>query len=617
MSDQQSQQAYDAWNSDPTRPPGDGTLATVAGISVFAVCLAGAILAQAAWLQYAHNGNWVLWLHTVVHQHIPGVGWLLSHAGHWRWYRLATSPTPIYIGVFTGMVLSPLTSWYAYERSRQPGLQHIRGRERVEGIAAVDALQAEMGDEQEWGGEGIRLIRTPDDDEITISQDRETRHLMVLGSVGGGKTTVLRNLIDATRERGDRLLVFDNKSDFSLTHEDGDDVAIFAPWSAAQYAWDVDADIQSAADAREFSSALIPVSDRDPLWGSAARAIVTALIIRVQDEAQKARKRWRLINVVKLLQEGDKTIQASVRDYTPEMESLVKDLQSKTTVSILINVRAFVRPLLDLADAWDRCQSKKRISIRRWLENEDGDDGIKTLVLQGSGAYSTVQESMTQAIMSSVIRRVTSHEITDVTPNDRRVWVFADEMPQFGQIDGFSRLLEVGRSKGIRVAIGVQDLAQLRAIYDDDAVESWSSLVGTTVVCRTQGTETPRKLSQMIGQRRVKIYQPGGSRGGQQQPDQSLSAQYQETDIPVMCADEFGRVLGTHSSGVRVGVHTGGDYFFVIDAVHLHEGQKTPVRKFAPAKWTLPGWRSFEPAEPPSSDDDADEDQQSAETEVE
>src|SRR5262249_50270100 len=61
--------------------------------------------------------------------------------------------------------------------------------------------------EREVHGRGVALVPS-----IPLSRDRETRHFLILGSVGGETQTMLHLIIEAI-SRDDSVLVLDTKGD--------------------------------------------------------------------------------------------------------------------------------------------------------------------------------------------------------------------------------------------------------------------------------------------------------------------------------------------------------------------------------------------------------------------
>jgi len=419
---------------------------------------------------------------------------------------------------------------------------HEAGRQLLVGKAALRAAQEEAGEEAEVSGEGV-LIHP----QIAVSLDRETRHLMILGSTGGGKTVVMLPLIQEAQERGDKLLIYDNKGDFTSSIEGH----LFAPWDSRCLAWDVAADCLNRADARRLAEQLI-ADTKEPIWSEGARAILVALIAMLQQTRGQA---WDFRDLVDAASAPFKDLQKIVFTHYPEGFRAVEQ-PGKTVQSFLISINTSLSHICDLADAW---AGRPKWSLRRWIldpKSPEARHPVQTLILQGSGRYKPLRRAYIQAVVSTLASIICDPECPD--SRKRRVWLFLDEFKQLGKLNDFDGFLEVGRSKGLRCVLGFQDVAQIRELYSRDAADAWSSMVGSFVVCRTQGVETPAWLAKLIGTRRVLRWTATQAEGG------GRTTAYQPEELPVVRADEITTFLGPTKKGVQAIWFPGGPFAYLL-----------------------------------------------------
>jgi hypothetical protein len=173
------------------------------------------------------------------------------------------------------------------------------------------------------------------------------------------------------------------------------------------------------------------------------------------------------------------------------------------------------------------------------------------------------------------------------------MWLFLDEFPQLGKVENIEKFVEIGRSKGIRTVLAAQDINQIRAAYSHEWANALSSMVGTTIACRTQGAETPRWLSELIGDRQVKRYSPTfsapvGPMGGYATAPQRTD-NWAVADEPVIAPDEFG-LLGPGPGGVTALLIPGGSFVYKLTWPFTKLPGSAPPT--LPAPWTEPGWPS-------------------------
>ncbi|NOR70360.1 MAG: type IV secretion system DNA-binding domain-containing protein [Methylomarinum sp.] len=475
--------------------------------------------------------------------------------------------------------------YYFYLADAPLLITHIKGRQLLTGKAAIKKWLKKQKKAEEYGGVGIPLITTPEGVELGLSDRDETDHCLLIAGTGGGKTTVLFPRIEAAIRRGDQVLLFDNKSDFTASLSSAKNVILVAPWDARGWAWDVAADIQNRSDAEAFAAALILSSGDNPMWANAARNILTAIIIRAQREHPG---KWTFQFITDVFSAGAPEIKATVEKYTPEYSVSVEDMTGKTAQSVLLNLVSFLSPVFTLADAWARCPVKGRFSIKRWLHNK-GEEANKTLLIQGNGAHEELQKSITQSIISSIKREVTSPRVSESTT--RHVSIFLDEFPQLGKLEGFDNLVVVGRSKGVRLTIAIQDVSQLKEIYGNNITQTWLSNFSTLIVGKLGGADTTKYLSDLVGKRKIRRYQPSFSNDGQNMP--SRTDQYVEEEVTVIRQEEWTTELGFQGDSMRMCVLTGDEYAYFFDAATLGNEMKRIKRKaHVPARWTASDWPS-------------------------
>jgi hypothetical protein len=109
--------------------------------------------------------------------------------------------TPIYVDVewleeyvffvqFLSLSLGVFATYLTYKSTTPDKEIQLEGRKLIEGEEAIDKWFEVMDKEESWGGEGILICETPNGDQLTISEDRETKHTIIMGGTGAGKTTI-------------------------------------------------------------------------------------------------------------------------------------------------------------------------------------------------------------------------------------------------------------------------------------------------------------------------------------------------------------------------------------------------------------------------------------------
>ena len=425
--------------------------------------------------------------------------WLSNHGFLWSFEGILA------LSLGSGLVVGTL-AFFGVSRGRLKKV-HVVGKRIFN--SAADATR-ELRGEVAKSGQGISIH--PD---VPISRDRETRHFFVLGAIGSGKTQVILNILQSILHRmhsgpEDRLILYDNKSDMTAGLPIADsEMILLAPWDARTWAWDVGKDIENATDAATFAERLIPES-KDKFWSEAPRQIVKACVQYLQTTHGTA---WSWKELSKALNSPE-TILGAVMLYAPNLAPVFVGTgggPTSTGASLLSSMNAFTGSIDDLCRAWDNTDPftgqeiepgriVPRISLREWALTPVV--SRRTIILQGNKRYLTLERSYIQAIVSAFGGIMNSPEMPD--SKSRRIWFLLDEFPQLGKLEHFAQYLEVGRSKGLCVLLGLQDLSQLREIYGRETADVWAAICGTYIVCRSQGVETVRWLTQFFGERTIR-----------------------------------------------------------------------------------------------------------------
>jgi hypothetical protein len=334
----------------------------------------------------------------------------------------------------------------------------------------------------------------------------------------------------AAIERGDQLVIYDNKGDFT---ECVPDAVLLAPWDARSHALDIARDCRNAQQARELAAHLIPAG-KDPIWHQAARQILTALIIKLQVEMPEV---WTWCDLYQLVCGSHEDLLSIIKVYTPEASNIL-EAPGKTTQSVLMHLSTNAWLIADLAKAWGDAPADKRFSVTDWIKGINVQK--KVLILQGSANFSELSTAYIQLVFNMAAGLINSPEISK--SNERRLWFFLDEFPQLGKLERFRSLLEIGRSKGVRVVLACQDISQIREIYGEHAANSWLGIVGTYIFTRMGTGETANFVAEkMVGYRTIDRRIVNG---------EEVSAPVREKQL-VIDPSELSETLGADQHGVN------------------------------------------------------------------
>ena len=440
------------------------------------------------------------------------------------------------------------------------------GRRLVWGDKAVKKMLPIALKEIDLSGEGIRLHP-----RLPISLDRETKHFMFIGASGGGKTQALHYILRQLFDRGDKVIIYDTKADFTGAYKNA---LLIAPWDARSPAWDIAKDCANEAEARDLASLFIEES-KDPMWSNGTRAILTALIVKLQTE-KGTDWNWRdLAELISFVSADASKLEAWVKQYNATQAAVVMGGEdSKTVQSFMITLAASSALISDLAKAWG--DTKKRISFRAWLHDENTKH--KRIILQGNNKYKELTSAYIGAIITTMKNEITSVSFTD--SKTRKVWFILDEVPQLGKID-ITPMIEVGRSKGVRVLMAYQDQAQISEIYGHNISKTWSSSTKTMIVFQLNRGESANWMAEeVIGDQTVLRNQVSES---YTKEGRTIQRSQQMVKKEVVNSSFLETELGPKDQGVRGLVMGFGEYCGVLTWDYTDVKEVRP--KHMPASW--------------------------------
>lgn len=446
-------------------------------------------------------------------------------------------------------------------------LIHLRGSTRMEGREALEALNHRLAD---------RVMRRPDHPiapGVPYPADLWTRHVLVVGGVGSGKSTVLRPLIDKVISSGEQMMLFDPKSEFTSGFGKP---GIIAPWDARGLSWDIGKDMRNLLDMRRFASTMIKES-QDPMWSNASRQLLVGLMIYLKGTRGSD---WGWLELRDLIALPQASLLQIMKRWHPEAERAVEKA-SVTTAGILINLASFCSAIFDLAEAWGANAPDRRVSFVEWIK---GGSFHGQLILQGHGAYAELTKAYVEAIVGVVSAMVNSVEMSD-DPN-RKIWFIADEFAQMGKVP-VRALFEVGRSRGVRCVVACQDFAQLEEIHGTPFVRALVGMCGTLLIGQIMQGETAEALCKAFGAREVERANVSASTGGAGSGARgSTTLSYNRDEVPLYKPSELTSRLGLtpDGAGVVMLLFTGGDAYELRWPLYRMRRER-PAH--VPAPWTL------------------------------
>lgn len=110
--------------------------------------------------------------------------------------------------------------------------------------------------------------------DLPIIRDSEIQNFCLHGTVGAGKSEVIRRLANYARQRGDMVVIYDRSGEFVKSYYDPSIDKILNPLDARCAAWDLWKECLTQPDFDNTANTLIPMGTKeDPFWQGSGRTI--------------------------------------------------------------------------------------------------------------------------------------------------------------------------------------------------------------------------------------------------------------------------------------------------------------------------------------------------------
>ena len=344
-------------------------------------------------------------------------------------------------------------------------------------------------------------------DSLPIKKDSEIQNFAMHGTVGSGKSTLMRKFLDQCRQRGDMVIIYDKGCTFvEEYYQEGRDI-ILNPRDTRCANWDMWEECQTLPDLEAAATTLIPMgSSEDPFWQGSARTIFAEGAHRLRGEKGRS---YNLFLRTLLAITLDK-----LREFlagTPAA-NLVDGKIEKTAISIRSVLTNYVKALRYLQGIERR---GKPFTIRQWMQNARDDGNNGWLFITSNQKH---HESLKPLI--SMWLSIAANSLLSMGENRyRRVWFFYDEIPSLHKLPSLPFVIAEARKFGGCFALGFQSYSQLEEIYGNKFAEAMYDLLNTKYFFRSPSAAVAKFVEEDIGETVRKKFSEQTSFGADQVRD--------------------------------------------------------------------------------------------------
>ena len=392
-------------------------------------------------------------------------------AGHLQ--TAAAIAGAVSMAVFAGV------AWYIARIGKQESEdEYLSGMKLTEFASEVNALLRKNGE--------LSDLRVGD---LHLVKNAEVMNFLIHGTIGVGKSTAIRWLLDIIRRRGDRAIIYDSGCTFIETHYNPDRDYILNPHDERCANWQLWEECVDVIDFENFATSLIPVEgESDPFWVSSSRTIASDLAIRMSADPERS--------IEKFLKTLLSLSMKSLREYlanTPAA-NLVEEKIEKTAISIRSVVTNYAKALRFLQGLDNG--TRPSFTIRNWMTSEQYSDSWLFISTQARHRKSV------RPLISMWMSMATLYLQSMGENADRRVWFIMDEAPSLQRIPQFEETLAEGRKFGGCFVIGIQNMPQLINSYGREVAKAIFDLLNTRMYGRSPSAEVAKMVEEELGNQR-------------------------------------------------------------------------------------------------------------------
>ena len=365
-------------------------------------------------------------------------------------------------------------------------------------------------------------VKSKNGHEWNFDADLLSTHLLAVGSIGSGKTNTLYFIVKEIIKHissGDILIFFDSKGDFLKRFYRSGDYII---GNSTQYPgypfsyWNIYEELKETKGNREDAIREIATSlfrkridaAKDPTFASGARDIFSAIVEAQFRDKKFNQNNYTLKNTIKSL--NIKEIKEIIGNYSDMnwINMYMHNEGSATTQSYLSPLGSVINDVFSA-----HFGEKGNFSIKKAINDRGG----KSIFLE----YDIVNSNLIDVVYTVMLDLACKEALANENSN-QFVYFVLDEFPLIPKLNYIDNLLNFGRSRGVRVIAGIQNVNQVKGTYGDALGASILSGFSTYLVFHLFDEESRKLVAERHGKNRKMIRLPysDASQSGNQEYEQ-------------------------------------------------------------------------------------------------
>lgn len=427
--------------------------------------------------------------------YMQAAGWTGSHTvqavGYPKFYDVLLPNSWIYKALLYWLWASAAVSvFFSCYKLTQQDTEKIKKQTRIRGAEKATAKELYRSMKKDNGNLGISI------GNLHLPIDVETRHFLILGTTGTGKSYLLMKIISEFKRRSVRMIVLDRKGEFYSAFANPATDIYFHPYDRKHVNWSIYNEFSFShffdhipEQLRDLADSLFSVSSSNKnvhFYNAAADVFCSGLCyLAMNGKITNADIKDFFTAGGSQIVAKLKTLPAGLKDGLTHLGEDGTDEHSGSILSTLSertkDFSAFIGKDGDF-------------SIRNWVEKGNGNLYIST-----AGPNDERYKSIVTMLLDIVGSEVKSFPEKSTT----KLVIVIDELASLPPLKTLDFLLNEGRSKGICVILANQTFSKIREIYGEARAKNIFGNTNTKFVFRLPEPSDSEYVSKAMGDQEV------------------------------------------------------------------------------------------------------------------
>lgn len=340
--------------------------------------------------------------------------------------------------------------------------------------------------------------------DMPLVKNMETRHFLVTGSTGSGKTNLIHILLSQIERERQSAIVIDQTGEMIAKYynsERGD--IIFNPFDERGMAWDFWSDCSTREDLELFSKILIGFnrkqseSHSDPFWENAATSVFNSCVEFLRPQNASIEEITHMVHSSDL-----KYLRATLTGT--EAGRYLSDDSKQTASSIVSVLSSNTKPLTYLRSN----NEMGSFSMKKHFANIQNRSSAWLFL-----AAKPSSRNLTLPLIACLTELALSMLMNIGIDESRRVWMIIDELASLSKLPALPIAMNEGRKYGLCIIAGMQSLNQLYEQYGTYGGSTIFGQFGTSFFFRNTEPAISKMISSMSGTETITRQQKNTSFG--------------------------------------------------------------------------------------------------------